>query len=65
MQRAQDAGSGLPNLDGVFGKQSRLCVVLLQPIKLLNLISILEGMHRGQPEMREGNEDWAAVNTSQ
>ena len=40
--RAQDAGSTLPYLDGVFGKQSRLCVVLLQPIKPLNSISIFE-----------------------
>ena len=40
--RAQDAGSTLPYLDGVFGKQSGLCVVLLQPIKPLNSISIFE-----------------------
>lgn len=31
-----------------FFKQSRLCVVLLQPIKLLNSISSSERMHRGQ-----------------
>lgn len=64
--RTQDAGSGLPYLDGVFGKQSRLCVVLLQPIKLLNSISISERMHGGQPEMCKGNrEGRATVNRSQ
>lgn len=63
--RAQDAGTRLPYLDGVFGKQSSLCVVLLQPIKLLNSISMFERMHRGQPEMWKGKREGAAVNKSQ
>lgn len=52
--RDQDAGGRLLCLDEVFGKQCRLCVVLLQPIKL-NLICISERMHRGQHEMCRGN----------
>lgn len=61
----QDAASRPVYLDGVFGKQSRLCVVLLQPIKLLNSISIFDTMHRGQPEMCKGNREGATVNRSQ
>ncbi len=63
--RARDAGSRLPYLDGVFGKQSRLCVVLLQSIKLLKSISVFERMHRGQPEMYKGNREGETVNRSQ
>lgn len=64
-RRVRDAGSKLPYLDGAFGKQSRLCVVLLQPIKLLNSISIFERMHRGQPEMCKGNMEDVTDNGSQ
>lgn len=47
--RRQGSGSSPHYLDGFFFfKQSRLCVVLLQPIKLLNSISSSERMHRGQ-----------------
>lgn len=63
--QAWGAGSRLTYLEGVFGKQSRLCVVLLQTIKLFNLISIFQRIHRGQSAMCKGNREEAAVCGSQ